>query len=202
MQDKAQGYVSELDRELSKYPTITNLEKQTGVPKVYAVLGVGALYFIFIFFNLGAPFLSNLIGFVYPAYESLRAIESTGTHDDTQWLTYWVVFAAFNVVEYFSGLITYWFPFYFLFKTAFIVWLALPQFKGAQYLYSAAIRPLFIRFYRQSSTVPSTSSTGFASTGGVGSTGPAAHGAGTTGVGIAGPGATGYSTGAAKPHVA
>jgi len=146
IQDKAQAYVSTLDKELGKYPTINNLEKQTGVPKVYVVLGVVAFYFLFIFFNIGAPLLSNLVGFIYPAYESLKAIESTGTADDTQWLTYWVVFATFNVVEYFSGAITYWFPFYFLFKTAFVLWLALPQFKGAQYLYSTALRPLVVRF--------------------------------------------------------
>jgi len=42
------------------------------------------------------------------AYESIRAIESTGTADDTQWLTYWVVFSFFNVIEYWSRTILYW----------------------------------------------------------------------------------------------
>ena len=32
---------------------------------------------------------------IFAAFESFKAIESTGTTDDTQWLTYWVVFAAF-----------------------------------------------------------------------------------------------------------
>jgi len=151
-QDKAQNYVSSLDKELGKYPTINNLEKQVGVPKVYVVLGIGVFYFLFIFLNIGAPFLSNLVGFIYPAYESFRAIESTSSIDDTQWLTYWVVFATFNVLEYFSGAITYWFPFYFLFKTAFILWLSLPQFKGAQYLYATALRPIFVKFVHNTET--------------------------------------------------
>jgi receptor expression-enhancing protein 5/6 len=41
--------------------------------------------------------------FAYPAYCSIRALESTMKDDDTQWLTYWVVFAAFSLVEYFTG---------------------------------------------------------------------------------------------------
>ena len=47
--------------------------------------------------------MANTIGFAYPAYCSIRALESSVKSDDTQWLTYWVVFAAFSVVEYFAG---------------------------------------------------------------------------------------------------
>ena len=35
--------------------------------------------------------------------------------------------------------------FYYLFKTIIVLWLALPQFRGAQYVYHAFIRPLFVR---------------------------------------------------------
>ena len=48
------------------------------------------------------------MGFVYPAYCSIKALESTVKNDDTQWLTYWVVFAAFSVVEYFADFIAGW----------------------------------------------------------------------------------------------
>lgn len=47
--------------------------------------------------------LSLLVGFVYPAYMSFKAIESPEKSDDTQWLTYWVVFASLTVLEIFSG---------------------------------------------------------------------------------------------------
>jgi hypothetical protein len=45
-----------------------------------------------IFFNLLglAQPVSNLIGWALPAYLSVQAIESPGTNDDKQWLTYWV----------------------------------------------------------------------------------------------------------------
>jgi len=48
------------------------------------VLGLGALYFFLIFFNIAGEFLVNTAGFVIPAYYSLDALFSTSTTDDTQ----------------------------------------------------------------------------------------------------------------------
>ena len=45
--------------------------------------------------------LANTVGFLYPAYCSIKALESSTKIDDTQWLTYWVVFGLFSVIEYF-----------------------------------------------------------------------------------------------------
>jgi receptor expression-enhancing protein 5/6 len=89
------------------------------VSKVFLALGIGFVYFFLIFLNYGGQILSNLVGFIFPgtfplqrrlivAYESIKAIESVGSADDTQWLTYWVVFSFFNVVEYWSRTILYW----------------------------------------------------------------------------------------------
>ena len=46
----------------------------------------------------------------------VKAIESTQKDDDTQWLTYWVVYSAFSILEFFSDIFLSWFPLYFLFK--------------------------------------------------------------------------------------
>lgn len=50
------------------------------------MLGLGALYFFLVFFNIAGEFLVNTAGFVLPAYLSLEAIFTTGKADDTQWL--------------------------------------------------------------------------------------------------------------------
>ena len=47
-------------------------------------------------------------GFVYPAYRSIKAIETSIKDDDTQWLIYWVVFACFSVAEFFSDILIGW----------------------------------------------------------------------------------------------
>lgn len=67
--------------------------------------------------------------FLFIAYASFKAIESPGKEDDKQWLTYWTVIGFVQMVEYFSDILLYWFPFYYLFKTLVVLYLALPQFR-------------------------------------------------------------------------
>lgn len=51
------------------------------------ILGLGALYFFLVFFNIAGEFLVNTAGFAIPAYYSLEALFTSGKADDTQWLT-------------------------------------------------------------------------------------------------------------------
>ncbi|KAF4120188.1 receptor expression-enhancing protein 5/6 [Geosmithia morbida] len=149
-QEKAQNYLGVLDKELSKYPVLNNLEKQAGVPKAYAALGAAALYFLFIVFNIGGQLLTNIAGFIIPGYYSLNALFSSSSSDDTQWLTYWVVFSAFTVLESLISIV-YWFPFYFAFKFAFLLWLSLPPFYGAQIIFRSFLTPTLGRYFDASS---------------------------------------------------
>jgi len=150
-QDKAQYHVSNLDKELSKYPALNNFERQTSIPKVYVVLGLLALYFFLVFFNIAGEFLVNFAGFIVPGYYSLEALFSANKTDDTQWLTYWVVYAFLTVVESMINAV-YWFPFYYTFKFILVLWMALPQTSGAQILFRSFIHPVFYRFFPQSGT--------------------------------------------------
>lgn len=123
-------------------------EQQTGLPRLYAVLAGGVVYMVLIFLNIGGvgQLLSNIAGFVIPAYYSLIALETTTKDDDTALLTYWVVFAFLNVVEFFSSAILYWVPFYFLFKTVFLLYIGVPTFGGAHLVYVNVIRPFSQNF--------------------------------------------------------
>jgi len=149
VQEKFQYYNSQLDKELTKYPLAAKLEQNTNVPKTYIVYGAVGLVFLLIFFNFWGQLLSNVIGWLYPAYASFKAIETPDTKDDTQWLTYWTVFGFVNLVEFFSDLILYWMPFYYLFKTLFFLWLFLPPFKGAQTVYTKFLKPTLLTYQRE-----------------------------------------------------
>ncbi|KAI9785004.1 MAG: ER membrane protein DP1/Yop1 [Geoglossum umbratile] len=148
-QDRAQNSISQIDKELSKYEILNNLERQTSVPKVYAFLGLAGVYFFLIFFNIAGQFLVNTAGFILPAYYSLGALFSAGKADDTQWLTYWVVYAFLTVFESAISAV-YWFPFYYTFKFVLVMWLALPQTNGAHIVFRSLIQPVFARHFSSS----------------------------------------------------
>jgi receptor expression-enhancing protein 5/6 len=136
--------MAQLDKELSKYPTLNRLEAQLGgvVSKAHATVGILSIFSLFVFFNIAAGFLTNLLGWGIPAYLSMKALETPGHDDDTQWLTYWVIFGGFNFLESMSGLLVSWFPYYYTFKTCFILYLILPQTRGATVVYAKVFKPL------------------------------------------------------------
>jgi len=147
-QDKTQHQINQFDKELSKYPLLNDFEKQTSIPKVYAILGLVAVYFSLVFFNIAGEFLVNVAGFVIPGYYSLNALFTASKVDDTQWLTYWVVFAFLTVFESAVNAV-YWFPFYYTFKFILVLWMALPQTGGAQICFHSLIQPVFSRFFTE-----------------------------------------------------
>ncbi|PSR99338.1 hypothetical protein EW026_g4201 [Hermanssonia centrifuga] len=151
-QNKANYYVGQLDKELSKYPVFNSFEQRTQVPKSYAFLGGVVLLLVFHSINAFASPVSNLLGWALPAYLSVKAIESPGHNDDVQWLTYWVVFGFFNFVESFAlRALLYYLPWYFAFKSVFIVWLQLPSTRGAASLYATVVKPVFANVSAKSS---------------------------------------------------
>ncbi|CAB3397354.1 unnamed protein product [Caenorhabditis bovis] len=119
-----------------------NIEEGTGLKReqiIYVLIGLNCIYLIL---GSWAEFVCNLIGFAYPAYVSVKAIRTTDTADDTQWLTYWAVFATFALVDFFAIGIMSVFPFYWVVKAAFLMYLYLPQTQGAKVMYVKVVDPL------------------------------------------------------------
>ena len=106
------------------------------------VAGAGAVTLLVLFLVFGASFLCNVIGFVYPAIASFRAIESVDPAAVKQWLMYWVVYAFCNCIEAFASVLVLWFPFYYSAKFGFLLYLFLPQTRGALFLYDNFVRQL------------------------------------------------------------
>ncbi|ORZ24305.1 TB2/DP1, HVA22 family-domain-containing protein [Absidia repens] len=146
VQAKAKEIFNKVDVELSQYKYANDVERLTGVRKSYVAAGVAGVFTIMIFFNLAGQLLTNALSWLYPAYASFKAIETPSTEDDKQWLTYWTVIGFVQLIEYFSDILLFWFPFYYLFKTLFVLYLTLPRFRGAQVLYTRVLRPQLLRF--------------------------------------------------------
>lgn len=95
-----------------------------------------------------------LVGMVFPTLESLKAIESKHLQDDTQWLMYWVCYATLISLEKVAWGFLIWLPFYRVLRVGVLVWLALPQFRGATFLYHEFVRPFLLVAVEQAKQLP------------------------------------------------
>lgn len=96
---------------------------------------------VLVMLGIGNTYITCLLGVAYPCFMSFLALESKGADDDKQWLTYWVVFGLFNILDQFAGFILTFIPFYFFIKLCFLVWLFHPITMGATTIYNWYILP-------------------------------------------------------------
>ena len=117
------------------------MSDKTGVPVRSLLQYALVASVMFVMFGVGQVYLTNLIGVAYPAFMSFIALESNEADDDKQWLTYWVCFGAFNIVDQFAGIILQFIPFYYFLKVGFLVYLFHPSSLGATTVYNSIILP-------------------------------------------------------------
>ncbi|NP_001351580.1 hypothetical protein Zm00014a_038345 [Zea mays] len=87
------------------------------------------------------------ITLLYPLYASVCAMESPSKADDEQWLSYWIIHSFVTLLEMLAEPLLHWVPVWYPAKVLFAAWLALPQFKGASFVYEKLVREQ-LRNYR------------------------------------------------------
>mmetsp|Transcript_3778 Transcript_3778/g.13009 ORF Transcript_3778/g.13009 Transcript_3778/m.13009 type:complete len:161 (-) Transcript_3778:103-585(-) len=120
---------------------LQKVEDMAHVPLEYLVVGVGAFVALLLLLGVGASLIANMVGFLYPAFCSFKAIESEDKNDDTQWLIYWVVYSTFIILESFIDILLYWVPFYYAIKVGFLFFLMR---GGAKQLYDGFLRDILV----------------------------------------------------------
>jgi receptor expression-enhancing protein 5/6 len=154
VKQNVEDWKSKLDSALHEQNCLTGvlekIESKTGVKRLHIALGVIAFIGVYLMIGYGADFLCNFIGFLYPAYCSIKAIESKEKDDDTKWLTYWVVYSFFHLLEFFADIFLFWIPFYWFFKCLFLVYCFAPMsWNGSLTIYNKLIRPFVLKHQKR-----------------------------------------------------
>jgi Protein involved in membrane traffic len=144
--DQVNQKIDELTKHFEQIPILKSLSQKTGVPLGQIILGVMVILFLLVLIGVGTNSIIHLIGILYPAYMSFKAIETKEEEDDTLWLTYWVVFAAYNFADRFIDYLFFWVPFYFVIKLLVLVYMFFPQTRGAEKVYKIFIGPFFRQY--------------------------------------------------------
>jgi len=140
--EKIKKTVNDLELQLRKIPQLNKLQETLKFPIIYLLVGVLAFLIVLIYVMSGLRAIAHLVGFIYPAWASLKAINTVDKDDDTLWLAYWVIYGFFTVVESITDILLFWIPFYELIKICFYVYLY--QAKGALVLYKILLEPIVI----------------------------------------------------------
>jgi receptor expression-enhancing protein 5/6 len=93
--------------------------------------------------GVGQTYITQVIAVLYPAFMSFVALETDNPEDDKQWLTYWVCYGCFAILDQFAGFILSFIPFYFFLKMAFLIWCMHPSTQGATIVYNNYILPFY-----------------------------------------------------------
>merc|ERR1712141_899990 len=96
----------------------------------------------------------TLVGVVYPAFASLKAVLSGSAEQSAAWLRYWVVLGVFSVLELLAdpliNPLSYSFPLYLVLKCSFLVWCMAPvKWNGSDLLFNQVLFPLFKEHHKE-----------------------------------------------------
>ena len=131
-----------LDAIGARIDIVKDTSAKMGVNPGAPLFFIGMIAVMLTTYLYGWVILITAITILYPALKSIRAIESPGKEDDKTWLTYWMVFGTFVVLETFVGFLLQLIPYWHWIRLLFFIWLLLPTFNGAEILYEKVMRPL------------------------------------------------------------
>ena len=138
--EQVNAYVESLSVHFDSIPWMKQTADRFNLKTAHIALMVVFTAFVLVFSGILDVMVCNLLGTIYPAYLSFKAIETKEGEDDKQWLTYWVVFAIYSVVDDFSSVLLFWLPFYYPIKLALLIWMVWPKTKGALIIYEKLVK--------------------------------------------------------------
>ncbi|EJD38859.1 hypothetical protein AURDEDRAFT_146734 [Auricularia subglabra TFB-10046 SS5] len=95
--------------------------------------------------------VNSTTAFLYPTYASYKALcrRPADEAELERWLMYWSVVGVIVAFEYSAEWLISWIPLYYLVKTLFLLYLALPKAQGAAFIYTTQLRPVLQQYEPQ-----------------------------------------------------
>ncbi|ETW86921.1 hypothetical protein HETIRDRAFT_377595 [Heterobasidion irregulare TC 32-1] len=95
--------------------------------------------------SLLSRLLTGWFAFLLPSYSTFKALKHRPISEPEleRWTTYWAVVGAFVAFEYGAEWLLSWFPFYWEIKTAFLLYLSLPQLQGSSFIFKNYLEPFY-----------------------------------------------------------
>ncbi len=141
-----QPIVESLSRDFEKCEPVVLIANKLKVKPGYVVGAFFLVGLLLILTGIASEFVTAVMGFLYPAYMSFKALESESDCDDTQWLTYWVVFVLMTFIDTAFGFVLSFIPLYHILKLIFYIYLFYPKSKGATVIYNNLLKPLLKKY--------------------------------------------------------
>ncbi|THH14352.1 hypothetical protein EW146_g5962 [Bondarzewia mesenterica] len=97
------------------------------------------------FMSLVSSLLTGWFAFLLPSYSTYKALKHRPISEPAlvRWTTYWAVVGVLVAVEHEAEWFLSWLPFYWEIKTAFLLYLSLPQFQGSTFIYKTYVEPFY-----------------------------------------------------------
>lgn len=116
------------------YEQLSLIENKTGLKGGY-VISLLFLLIVFVVFGFMDKFITNTVGTIYPVFRTIKSIEDK-SNEEMHWLSYWIIFGVFSILDSFSFGILQLIPFYFVFKILFLLWCYMPNTQGSIIIYN------------------------------------------------------------------
>mmetsp|Transcript_20969 Transcript_20969/g.29537 ORF Transcript_20969/g.29537 Transcript_20969/m.29537 type:complete len:192 (+) Transcript_20969:30-605(+) len=146
-QKKIVPFLSRADDELLKRVPQTKAIQDKNIRPCFVALAAAAFVLMVFAWMIGAAGLTNLVGFVYPVVASFKARKAgNSTEVVNKWMTYWIIFSLFNVIESITDLLYEWVPQYYLVKAIVLVYAFAPSSNFTELINSLVTDKLMAKF--------------------------------------------------------
>lgn len=128
-------------KKLDSIKHLEHIESTHRIKPSILGLGVSLIVLILIVFSVTHSLVMFIVGFLVPAYFTLRGVSSKGGIEDVKYLMYWI---CYSITEVITPLITLFLPqtYWVILRIIATVLLLHPSVEGARAIYYQVVEPL------------------------------------------------------------